>query len=180
MAIRFNFSWSSWYFSFSVMKNKWISIAIVSGLGLLGGVIGGIVSIYNRISYDVLSYNIQAMDSKTMTIRVVFGVSNNSKFDLDLWNQKYDVFVSGYKVSQITSLHRYKIYSNNTSVIPLDVTLLWSELQGSITPIGTQVQLNTIASLPLFIKGNLSAKLGAFQLRKIPVRWRSIIGEFLP
>lgn len=162
------------------MKNKWVSIALITGFGIASGIMGGIISVYNSISYDVLSYNIQSMDARSMTIRVVFGVTNNSKFDLDLWNQKYDVFVSGYKVSEITSAYRYKIYANNTSVIPLDVTLLWSEIEGSITPIGTQIQLNTIANLPVFIKGNLSAKLGVFQLRKIPVRWRSYIGEFLP
>lgn len=162
------------------MKRNWISIGLITGLGLLGGAIAAGVSIYNKISYDMLSYTVWAIDKRGITIRLIFGVSNASSFDLDLWNQHYEVYVSGYKVSEISSPDRYKIFSKNTTLIPLDVRLLWDELQANIAPIGGQLQVNALSSLPVFIAGNLSAGIGTIGLRKIPVRVRTTVGEFLP
>ncbi len=149
-------------------------------LTITGGLIGGAISIYNKIDYDVLSYNILAIGTNGMTVRVVFAVSNSSRFDVDLWNQNYDVYVSGYKISEISSIDRYKILAGNTSLLPLDVDLFWDELQTSVPAIGSQTQVSSIASLPLVVRGKLAARVGVFQLRKIPVRWATTVGSFLP
>lgn len=162
------------------MKRKWIPIAIVSGLAIIGGLVAGGISIYNKIDYDVVSYDIIKIGVNGVTIRVVFAVSNDSKFDVDLWNQYYDVYVSGYKVSQITSLDRYKILAGNTSLLPLDVDLFWNELQAASPSIGSQLQVSSIESLPVVIKGRLAARVGMLQLKKIPVRYAATMGYFLP
>lgn len=162
------------------MNKNWIEIGVLSGMGLIGGLAALAVSIYSKISYDVISYTVQSINSKGITIRIFFGVTNGSKVDLDIWNQNYDVYVSGNKVAQITSYDRYVMFKGITSIIPLNVTLLWKELESNIVPISGQLQVNTIASLPVFIKGHLSVKSGIIGLKKFPVRWRTRVGEFLP
>lgn len=160
------------------MKNS--TVIAVAGFAAIGGLAVGAISIYNQISYDVLSYEVQSIDSNGMIIRIVFGVTNNSRFDLSLWNQEYDVFVSGYKIAEITSKDKYLLLGNNTSLIPLDVQVFWNELQVAAPYLGSQLQVATIASLPFVLHGRLAAKIGLFQLRKIPVRWASTIGYLLP
>jgi LEA14-like dessication related protein len=162
------------------MKRKWIAIAAVSALAITGGLVAGGVSIYNKIDYDVVSYNIVSIGTNGMTLQVVFAVSNDSKFDVDLWNQYYDIYVSGYKVSEITSLDRYKILAGNTSLLPLNVDLFWDELQAAYPSIGSQLQVSSLESLPVVIRGRLAARVGMFQLKKIPVRYASTVGYFLP
>ncbi len=169
---------NNWNLFDSTMKNS-TKIAVV-GLVAIGGLAAGAISIYNQISYDVLSYEVQSIDSNGMIVRIVFGVTNNSRFDLSLWNQEYDVFVSGYKIAEITSKDKYLLLGNNTSLIPLDVQVFWNELQVAAPYLGSQLQVATIASLPFVLHGRLAAKVGLFQLRKIPVRWASTIGYFLP
>ena len=160
--------------------NKWIPIAVGTGLAVTTGLVGMGVSIYNKIQYDVLSYSVQVIGENGMTVRIVFGVTNQSNFDVELSNQKYDVFVAGYKIAQITSEDRYLLMANNTSLLPLDVDVFWDELQVSAPYIGSQLQVSTIASLPFVLHGQLAARVGIIGLRKIPVRWRTTIGYFLP
>lgn len=163
---------------------QWAKIAVGSAVTLTGIVlttgIGLGVYIYNKISYKVLSYNVQSLDQNGITIRLVFEITNDSIFDIDLWNQHYNVFVSGYKVSEITSKDRYKILANSTTLLPLDVQLFWSELQANVAPIGSQLQVTTLASLPIWIRGSLSAKIGTIRIKNIPVRWQTFVGQFLP
>lgn len=159
---------------------SWIPIAVGSGLAITGGLIATGISIYNRIQYEVLSYSVQVIGQNGMTVRIVFGVTNNSNYNVELWNQKYDVFVSGYKIAQITSQDRYLLLANNTSLLPLDVDVFWDELQVSAPYIGSQLQVTSIASLPFVLHGHLAAKVGIIGLRKIPVRWTTTIGYFLP
>lgn len=162
------------------MNKPWIPIALIGGFSLLSGLAIGGMTIYQSISYDVLSYSIRSIGSNGMTLRIVFGVSNDSRLDVDLWNQRYDVYVSGYKVSEISSIDRYKILAGGSALLPLDVDLFWDELEASAPSINSQIQVNSIASLPVVIRGTLAAKVGIIQLRKIPVRWATTVGTFLP
>ena len=162
------------------MKRKWIPIAVLSSLGLLGGLAAGGVYIYNRISYDVVSYNLVSIGTNGMTLEVVFSVSNDTQFDVDVWNQYYDIYVLGYKVSEITSLNKYKILAGNTSLLPLQVDVFWDELETAIPSIGSQTQVSSIADLPLVIRGKLAARVGIVRARWIPVRWATTVGYFLP
>lgn len=180
MAIRCHVIGSAWIIPNRVMKRKWIPIAAFSALAITGGLVAGGISIYNKIDYDVVSYNILSIGNNGMTLRVVFAVSNESRFDVDLWNQNYDVYVSGYKISEITSLDRYKILAGNTSLLPLDVDLFWDELEAAYPSIGSQLQVSSLSSLPLVIRGRLAARVGIIQLRKIPVRYATTVGYFLP
>ena len=180
MAVCRDFHGSVRYFSHGAMNRTWIPIALIGGVSALGALAVAGMTIYQRISYDVLSYSIRSIGQNGMTIRIVFGVSNDSNVDVDLWNQRYDVYVSGYKVSEITSIDRYKILAGNSTLLPLDVDLFWDELEASAPSINSQLQVNSIASLPVVIRGTLAAKTGILKLRKIPVRWATTVGTFLP
>ena len=162
------------------MKRKWIPIAVLSSLALLGGMVAGGVYVYNRISYDVVSYNLVSIGTNGLTLQVVFSASNDTQFDVDVWNQYYDIYVFGYKVSEITSLNRYKILAGQSSLIPLQIDLFWDELQTAIPSIGLQTQITSIADLPVVIRGRLAAQAGIFRSRWIPVRWTTTVGYFLP
>lgn len=159
---------------------KWMAITLGSSLAIAGGCVIAFGSISSKITTSVLSYQLLSISDKGMKFRLVFGFSNNSRIDLELSNQKYDVFVSGYKLAQITSQNRYKLMNGNTSLVPLDVEILWKDLNLSAPYIGTQLQVNTISDLPLVVHGRLSAKFGAITLSKIPVRWAGKIGYFIP
>lgn len=162
------------------MKRKWIPIALLTGLGILAIVSASVVTIANQVSYEVLSYQIQFLDNNGVTFRIMLGITNPFNFDVDVWNQKYDVFIAGYKVSEITSNAKYKIIGDNTSTIPLDVFLKWSDINDKLAPIGSQNEVTTISELPVLIKGRLSAKAGVLKLSRIPIRIPGKLGWYLP
>ncbi len=161
------------------MKGNWITVGLLIAGGLVTTIATAALIIYNKISSSVMSYNVQQIDKKGVTIRIFFKIVNSSGVDVEISNQDYDVFVSGNKVAQITSNDRYKLFRGNTSIIPLDVRLLWSDFESAIVPISGQLQVDTLSNLPVFISGNLSVKSGLIGLRKFPVRWRTVAGEFL-
>lgn len=162
------------------MKRTWIPIALFTTLGVITVLTASVVSIVNQVEYEVLSYQVQFLDSSGITFRVMLGISNPSSFNVDVWNQKYDVFVAGYKVSEIISTEQYRILRDNTSTIPLDVYLKWSDITDKLAPIGSQIEVSTISELPVIIKGRLAAKVGVFKLSRIPIRINGKLGWFLP
>ena len=162
------------------MKRTWIPIALFAGLGILSAIALSIVSVANMVDYEVLSYQVQYLDNQGVTFRVFFGITNPSGYDLEVWDQQYDIFVAGYKVSEVTSANRYKLLADNTSVVPLDVHLKWDDIQQKIAPISSQSSVTTIGSLPVLIKGKLAAKLGIFKVTRFPVRASMLLSNFLP
>ncbi len=162
------------------MKRAWIPVTVFTGLGLLSALAWGAVSIANKVDYEVLSYQVQMLDSEGVTFRVMFGITNPSGFDLEVWDQHYEVFVAGFKISDITSSARYRLIAQNTSVIPLDVRLRWDDINQKIAPIASQSSVTEINNLPVLIKGKISAKSGVLKITKLPVRTTMKLGDFLP
>lgn len=162
------------------MKRIWIPIAIVAGLTLITAVGYTAINVANNLEYEVLSYQVQYLDVEGVTFRVMFALTNPLRYDIELWNQQYDVFLAGYKISKITSTERYRLIADNTSVIPLDIRLKWVDIDKKITPIASQSEVTTLANLPVVVKGKLSVKLGVLQLKKVPVRASMPLGTFLP
>lgn len=162
------------------MKRTWLVIGIIGGVGALALVGWQLYSLSSALSYEVLSYQVQLLDANGITIRVFIALTNPARNDLELWNQRYEVFVAGYKLSTITSTERIRIIARNTSVIPLDVALTWKELQENILPLYSQSEVTTLADLPITIKGRLGAKLGLLKLSSLPVRASALLGQFLP
>lgn len=162
------------------MKRVWISLALVGGIALLGSITYMVMNVSNNLEYEMLSYQVQYLDAQGVTIRVMFAITNPMRYNLDIWDQSYDVFVAGYKVSKITSLESYRLLAGNTSVIPLDVRLNWSDIDSKLSPFASQSASTTIGDLPIVIKGNLSAKLGALKLRRIPIKTSMFLKTFLP
>lgn len=162
------------------MKRVWISLAIVGGIALIGTISYMAINISNNVEYEVLSYQVQYLDAQGITIRVMFAVTNPMSYNLDVWNQSYDVFVAGYKVSKITSLESYRLLADNTSIIPLDVRLNWADIDSKLSPFASQSASTTISDLPIVIKGNLSAKLGALKLKRVPIKTSMFLKSFLP
>lgn len=162
------------------MKRTWLAIGIIGGVGALALAGWQLYSLSSSLSYEVLSYQVQLLDANGITIRVFIALTNPARKDLELWNQRYEVFVAGYKLSTITSTERIRIIARNTSVIPLDVALTWKELQENILPLYSQSEVTTLADLPITIKGRLGAKLGLLKLSSLPVRASALLGQFLP
>jgi LEA14-like dessication related protein len=162
------------------MKKQWIKISAITGLGLLSIFTIGAITIANKVDYEVLSQHLLTLDNEGITFRVNFGVTNPSMFDVDIWNQKYDVFVAGRKTLEITSNDKYRVFSDSTSSIPLDVRLKWTSFYNNSTSIGTLSQVSGIANLPIVIRGTFSGKIGIFRLMKLPVRMSAPLSYFLP
>ena len=162
------------------MKRIWIPIAVFTSIGIISVLAFGAVSIANKVDYEVLSYQVQLLDSEGVTFRVMYGVTNPSGFNLEIWDQKYEVFVAGYKISDVTSKDSYKLLAGNTSVIPLDVRLKWEDINSKLSPINSQSSVTNIADLPVVIKGKLGAKLGILKFSHFPVRTAMRLGVFLP
>lgn len=162
------------------MKRLWIPIAIFTSVGIISVLAFGAVSIANNVDYEVLSYQVQYIDSEGVTFRVMFGITNPSRYNLEVWDQKYEIFVAGYKVSDVTSKDSYKLIAGNTSVIPLDVRLKWEDINSKLSPINSQSSVSSIGDLPVVIKGKLAAKLGIIRISHFPVRTTMRLGEFLP
>lgn len=162
------------------MKKAWISVAIVSIVGLIGITTYGIISISKNVNYEVLSYAIQSLDSDGVTFRVSFLVTNPSGFNLEVWNQEYEFYVGGYKVSDITSKAHYSILAENSSVIPLDVRFAWNDLTQKVAPLYSQTSTTALGDLPVLIKGKLSAKTSFLKISHFPVRFNGRLSWFLP
>lgn len=162
------------------MKRKWLTISAITGLGIVGVFSIGAVTIANKIQYDVLSYHVLILDNEGITFRVIFGITNPSRFDVDIWNQKYEVFIAGYKTLDIISKDKYRVFAGTTSSIPLDVRLKWTDFYNNSAPIGSVAQTTTLANLPIVIRGTLAARIGILRLTKIPVRMATPLSYFLP
>lgn len=162
------------------MKKNWIKISAITSLGLLGIFTIGAITIANKVNYEVLSQHLLTFDNEGITFRVNFGVTNPSMFDVDIWNQKYDVFVAGRKTLEITANEKYRVFSDSTSSIPLDVRLKWTDFYMNSTSIGTVAQVSGIANLPIVIRGTFAGKIGVFRLMKLPVRMSAPLSYFLP
>lgn len=162
------------------MKRTWIPVALFTTLGVIAALALSVVSVANMVDYEMLSYQVQYLDSEGVTFRVFFAITNPSGYDLEVWDQRYDVFVGGYKVSEVTSSNRYRLIHDNTSVIPLDVRLNWQDIEDKIAPISSQSSVTTIGSLPVLIKGKLAARLGIFRVTNLPVRTTMALSNFLP
>lgn len=162
------------------MKKKWVKISAITGLGILGVLTIGAVTIANKVNYEVLSQHLLALDNEGITFRVNFGITNPSMFDVDIWNQKYDVFVAGRKTLEITATDKYRVFSDSTSSIPLDVRLKWSDFYNNSAQIGTVAQISGIANLPIVIRGTFAGKIGILRLMKLPVRMSAPLSYFLP
>lgn len=162
------------------MKHKWIAISALTALGIVAVLGIGAASIAAKIDYEVLSYQVQILDSEGITIRVIFGIINPSGFDVDIWNQKYDVFVAGYNTMQILSEQSYRILAGTTSPIAIDVRLTWEQIAKNAQPIGSYASAMSYQNLPIVIKGTLSARSGFLRLKRIPVRMAAPLSYFLP
>lgn len=162
------------------MKTVWIPVAVVTTVGLLGVATYSVVSISKNVSYEVLGYSVQVLDSEGVTFRVSFLVTNPSGIQLEVWSQSYDVYVGGYKVSTITSADHYTLLAENSSVIPLDVRFTWDDLQTKVMPLYSQSSTIAIGDLPVLIKGNLSAKTSFLKISHFPVRFSGRLAWFLP
>lgn len=162
------------------MKKVWISVAVVSIVGLLGVAAYGVYSISKSVNYEVLGYSIQTLDSVGVTFRVSFLVSNPSSINLEVWNQEYEFYVGSSKISDITSKAHYTILADNSSVIPLDVRFTWDDIQNKVAPLYSQTSTTAIGDLPVLIKGKLSAKTSFLRISHFPVRFNGRLWWFLP
>lgn len=162
------------------MKQKWIPVAAVLGLGLISVYAISIGSVINRIRYDVSSYQVQSLDNISITLRFMFVIKNPTNLNLDVWQQKYSVFVAGTKISEVTSDGNYRILANNNSVIPLDVRFTWDDVQNKFPPLLYQSGITNLKDLPVLVKGTLSAKLGFLKVSRIPFRTVMPLAYFLP
>jgi LEA14-like dessication related protein len=162
------------------MKKVWIPVALFTGLGLLGVLAFGIGSIAKTVNYEVLNYSVQSLDNDGITFRISFLVTNPSSINLEVWNQAYEVYVGGVKVSEITSSEHYTLVADNSSVIPLDVRLKWEDIQKKIMPLHSQTTTTAIGDLPVLIKGKLAARIGILRISRFPVRFNGRLGWFLP
>lgn len=162
------------------MKNNWVKISAILGLGILGIVTIGAVAIASKVNYEVLSQHLLALDNQGITFRVNFGITNPSMFDVDLWNQKYDVFVAGRKTLEITANDKYRVFSDSTSSIPLDVRLKWADFYNNSVSISSVAKIAGIANLPIVIRGTFAGKVGVMKLMKLPVRMSAPLSYFLP
>lgn len=162
------------------MKRVWISIAVFTVLGMLSALAYTAVSISNMMTYEVLSYNVQVFDSEGVTFRVMYLITNPSSSNLEVWDQKYEIFVGGSKVSDVTATKRYKLYASNSSVIPLDVRLKWADVQQKLLPLQSQSSTTSVGDLPVLVKGRMAVKLGILKVTGFPVRFTMKLEEFLP
>lgn len=164
------------------MNQKWISVAVACslGLGLMAVYSLSIGSLINQIKYDVLSYQVQSLDNVGITLRFMFVIKNPTNMNLDVWQQKYTVFVAGTKVSEVTASGNYRIIANNNSVIPLDVRFTWDDIQNKFPPLLYQSGVTNLKDLPVLVKGTLSAKLGILKVSRIPFRTVMPLAYFLP
>jgi len=62
----------------------------------------------------------------------------------------------------------------------LDVRLNWEDIDSKLSPFASQSASTTIGDLPIVIKGNLSAKLGALKLKRVPIKTSIYLKSFLP
>ena len=161
------------------MKKKWLKISAIVGVGLFSLVGVGLASISNNIEYEVLSKQLLVLDNEGVTFRVVFGISNPSMLTVDIWNQNYDVFISGYKTLEITSTKTYRVFADANSSIPLDVRLNWADIYHTTTDIDPLINLS-LANIPIVIKGRFAARYKFLQLKKIRVKMTATLGYFLP
>ena len=162
------------------MNRKWLKIGLISAVGLLGIGAYAVSSIAYSIEYDVVSYQIQYLDAKGVTFRIVYAVNNPTRHNLEVWNQKYEVLISGYKISEVTAVNRYKLLANNTSIIPVDMRINWVDVQTKLASLYSQSSITDLKDLPVLIKGKLSAKMGILKLAWIPVRTTLPLSYFLP
>jgi LEA14-like dessication related protein len=162
------------------MKKVWIPVAIVTVVGLLGVATYGVVSISKSVNYEVLSFAVQSLDNVGVTFRVSFLVTNPSSINLEVWNQEYEFYVGGFKISDITSTARYTLLADNSSVIPLDVRFTWDDIQTKVAPLYSQTSTTAIGDLPVLIKGKLSAKTSFLRISHVPVRFNGRLWWFLP
>ncbi len=162
------------------MNKKWIYIAGILGGGFLLAYGASIVSIINRAKYKVLSYQIQYLDNVGLTLRYMFEVTNPTALNLDIWQQKYDVYVGGTKISQVTSEGNYRLMADNKSTLPIDVHFTWDDIQNKFPPLMTQANVTDLGELPVLILGTLSAKLGVLRISHIPFRTVMPLKYFLP
>lgn len=162
------------------MNRKWVIVSLVCTTGIAITLGYQVYDIANQIDYEVLSYNIQLLDSEGVTFRVMFGIVNPTRYNLSVWQQKYDVYLSGSKVSQITSINSYKLLANDMSPVPLDITLKWADIEKKIAPLLSDTETGEIGKLPVFIKGHFAAKLGIFRFSWIPFRMTLPLSDFLP
>jgi hypothetical protein len=162
------------------MNRKWLKIGLISAVGLLGIGAYAVSSIAYSIEYDVVSYQIQYLDATGVTFRIVYAVNNPTRYNLEVWNQKYEVLISGYKISEVTAVNRYKLLANNTSIIQVDMRINWVDVQTKLASLYSQSSITDLKDLPVLIKGNLSAKMGILKLAWIPVRTTLPLSYFLP
>jgi LEA14-like dessication related protein len=162
------------------MKKVWIPVAVFTVLGLLGVATYGVISISKSVNFEVLSYAVQSLDNVGVTFRVSFLITNPSGINLEVWNQYYEFYVGGYKISTITSNAHYTILADNSSVIPLDVRFTWNDIQQKVAPMYSQTSTTAIGDLPVLIKGKLSAKTSFLRISYVPVRFNGRLSWFLP
>lgn len=162
------------------MKRTWITIGIIGGLGILAVIGANVYTVATQISYEIISYQVQLLDASGITLRFFIALTNPTTKNIDIWDQRYDVFVAGYKFSTVTSTDPVRILARNTSVIPLDITLNWQELDTNLSAFLSQSSTSSLGDLPLTIKGSLGAKLGILKLSRFPVRASTVLGKFLP
>lgn len=162
------------------MKKVWIPVAIVAIVGLIGVGTYGVISISKNVNYEVLSYAVQSLDSVGVTFRVSFLITNPSGFNLEVWNQEYEFYIGGYKISDITSKAHYSILADNSSIIPLDVRFTWNDISQKVAPLYSQTSTTALGDLPVLIKGKLSAKTSFLKISHFPVRFNGRLRWFLP
>lgn len=162
------------------MNSNWITAGIVSGVGLLGLGVYALTSVAYSIEFEYLGYQVQFIDSEGVTFQLRYAVTNPTGKTIEVWNQYYEVYVSGYNISKVSANERYKLPANNSSVVSVNMRLNWKDIQDKIAPMYSQSSITDLGSLPVLIKGTLSAKMMGISLSRIPVRTLMHVSDFLP
>ncbi len=160
------------------MKKAWIYVGVFAAILISIGVWGANKA--QQIRYSPDGYKIKYLDSESMTVTIHYKITNPFNTDIQVFGQKYDLFLANKRVSTIASPLNYLIGRRTTSIIPLDVTFNFAEIQSKIPELQWSMSSSDVYNLPVFIRGKLSAKIGIIRLGRIPVYVNYTLGELLP
>ncbi len=160
------------------MKKVWIYLGafavILAAIGVWG------VNKAQQIKYKPDGYTIKYLDSESLTVTIHYEISNPFDTDIQVFAQEYDLFLANKRVSTIASPLNYLIGRKTKSIVPIDVTFNFKEIESKFPELQWIMTNSNVYNLPVFIRGKLSAKIGIIRLGRIPVYVNYTLGELLP
>lgn len=162
------------------MKNFWLGVGLLSGVGLFGYAIYKYLKIQadllSKFTYSIVDFGIEQADLQTIKGKLSVLFKSDADLEVEVSDFYVDFYLNGYKIGYIQDINKFIIPAHGQSIIPFSYTLNPQLVLGNIVQIVTQ-SIN-LKDETFEVIGYASVKSGFIKVT-LPIEYRTTLNEIM-